>query len=325
MSESSLAEANSNSETYDFYSCQATLKRRVEKVIGILPTNNELASLSREARVRTLWMISRAQSGHPGGCLSALDILTVLWFEVLSKKVNEAGSKSPRGDSRFVLSKGHSVPAIYALASMTGQIDPAELATFRQVGSTLQGHPSSFHLPWLETSTGSLGQGLAFAAGLALAKKMSNEAGQVFVLLGDGELQEGQVWETAMFASHHGLGCLVAIIDRNNLQSDSNTEATIALEPLEAKFESFGWETRTGDGHSFSSIREFLTAPQGDKPRVIIANTIKGKGVDFMEGAPEWHGSVAMTSDQIKRSFEKLGLEESRINNLIASEGPFRE
>jgi len=304
---------------------QATIKDRGKKDNQGLHTDNQLASHAREARVRALWMIARAQSGHPGGCLSALDILTVLWFELLSYRGNDAGELSRVDDNRFVLSKGHSVPAIYALASMTGQIDRAELSSFRQIGSRLQGHPSSLHLPWLETSTGSLGQGFAFAAGLALAKKISNEAGEVFVLLGDGELQEGQVWETAMFASHHGLNNLVAIVDRNNLQSDSDTETTIALEPLEARFQSFGWETEVGDGHSFVSIRQFLRPPQGTKPKVVLANTIKGKGIDFMEGAPEWHGSVAMTADQLRTSFEELGLQESRIENLTTAEGPFRE
>lgn len=270
-------------------------------------------------------MIARAQSGHPGGCLSALDILTFLWFELLGYRGEDAGELSRVDDNRLVLSKGHSVPALYALASMTGQIDCAELGSFRQVGSRLQGHPSSLHLPWLETSTGSLGQGFAFAAGLAFAKKISNEAGEVFVLLGDGELQEGQVWETAMFASHHGLNNLVAIVDRNNLQSDSSTETTIGLEPLEARFESFGWETEVGDGHSFVSIRQFLGSPQGKRPKVVLANTVKGKGIDFMEGRPEWHGSVAMTGDQLKKSFEKLGLQESRIENLLTTDGPFHE
>lgn len=298
---------------------------RAKKEMRNLPNDDELASIAKEARARTLWMIGRAQSGHPGGCLSALDILTVLWFEVLGHKLNDADTKLRREDSRFVLSKGHSVPALYALASMTGQVDVAELGSFRQVGSKLQGHPSSLDLPWLETSTGSLGQGMAFAAGLALAKKMSNNPGEVFVLLGDGELQEGQVWETAMFANHHGLSNLVAIVDRNNLQSDSDTETTVALEPLGAKFESFGWETRTGDGHSFASIREFLNPPQSSKPRVVIANTTKGKGIDFMEGAPEWHGSVAMTSDQIKKSLEQLGIEKNRISKLLSAEGPFHE
>ena len=288
-------------------------------------TDNQLLSLAKEARVRTLWMIARAQSGHPGGCLSALDILTVLWFDLLRYRDLNSGELLRSEDSRFVLSKGHSVPALYALASMTGQIDSAELATFRQVGSRLQGHPSSVHLPWLETSTGSLGQGFAFAAGLALSKKLSHEPGQVFALLGDGELQEGQVWETAMFASHYGLSNLTAIVDRNNLQSDSNTETTIALEPLGARFESFGWDTEVGDGHSFASIRQFLKPPNGTRPKVVIANTIKGKGIEFMEGAAEWHGSVAMTTDQLKKCFAELGLQEDRIENLATAEGPFRD
>jgi len=252
--------------------------------------------------------------------MSVCDILTYLWCRRLPAYTTGGGSISG-DDNRLVLSKGHSVPALYALASVTGQLSFEELGGFRKMGSRLQGHPDVSSIEWLETSTGSLGQGFSFGAGLALGKKLRNNSGQVFAVLGDGELQEGQVWETAMFASHRKLDNFVAIVDRNLLQSDSSTEIVMGLEPLEDKWRSFGWNLVRFNGHSFSEIESALALSQHSKqPTVLVADTVKGKGIDFMEGVPSWHGSVKITASQFEDGLKQLGVpdsEQEHIRELI--------
>jgi len=209
---------------------------------------------------------------------------------------------------------------LYALGYLEGLIEWEEICSFRQINSRLQGHPDSQLLPWLETSTGSLGQGISVACGLALGMRLEKSEGTVFTVLGDGELQEGQVWESAMFASHHGLGNLIAVVDRNGLQSDAATESIIAVEPLSEKWRSFGWDVEEIDGHSVDDIRQALEPGSAGIPKVIIADTVKGKGVPFMEGAPTWHGSVAMTALQLKEALQSLGATQAQIDKLLRKE-----
>ena len=272
-----------------------------------------ILSIASEVRLRALAMIFAAQSGHPGGALSAADILATLWMDFLDYHRPEAFSPS---SNRFILSKGHSVPALYALASLTGILGWGECLQFRQSGSKAQGHPHVKDLPWLETSTGSLGQGFSFSSGLALSKKMRAQEGQVFCLVGDGEVQEGQVWETLMFAAHQELNNLVMIIDRNGLQSDSSTEEVVRLESLGTKLEAFGWSCVEINGHEYSELSEALSTVS-NKPRAIIAKTTKGKGVTFMEDAPEWHGSVAMTENQYLSAASDLGFSRGHALSIL--------
>ena len=267
----------------------------------------EVQEFARKIRILSLLMIYFAQSGHPGGCLSVADAVAFLAKEKVSLL---ASSRGARDSSSLVLSKGHSVPVLYAAGYLEGLVSWAELLTFRSIDSRLQGHPDVLSVPWLETSTGSLGQGFSFAAGLALGRKLSGDRGDVVAVLGDGELQEGQVWEAAMFSAHHKLGNLSVIIDRNGLQSDSPTEVVSGLEPLADKWAAFGWEVVAIDGHEISAIRNAMarSQPNVEIPRVIIANTVKGKGVGYMEGMPAWHGSVAMTDSQLLESLADLGV-----------------
>ena len=278
--------------------------------------SSTVADTASMSRMLSLAMIYYAQSGHPGGCLSLADIASAIWSDKLLPL-----SGSERSDrNRFILSKGHSVPVLYALGYLEGLIEWEEICSFRQVNSRLQGHPDSQLLPWLETSTGSLGQGISVACGLALGMRLEKSEGTVFTVLGDGELQEGQVWESAMFASHHGLGNLIAVVDRNGLQSDAATESIIAVEPLSEKWRSFGWDVEEIDGHSVDDIRQALEPGSAGIPKVIIADTVKGKGVPFMEGAPTWHGSVAMTALQLKEALQSLGATQAQIDKLLRKE-----
>ena len=251
-----------------------------------------------------LAMIYLAQSGHPGATLSCLDLLTYIWkTEEFGTRVME--NRVSRGS--LILSKGHAAPALYALALQDGLFDSSDIRQFRKLGGRLQGHPDARFVPWLDGSTGSLGQGFSVGIGQAKAKKMIKSEDFVFVILGDGELQEGQIWEGAMFASHHGLSNIVAVIDRNGLQSDASTEEVMALESLEAKWEAFGWHVQSIQGHDYGQISNSIqAAKESDFPAVIVANTVKGKGVRFMEGVPEWHGSVAMSRDQLDSAIEDL-------------------
>ena len=247
------------------------------------------------ARMRSdiLKMITLAGSGHPGGSLSSTDILATLFFgDVLRYRADQPDW--PERD-RFILSKGHAAPVLYAALAQAGYFEASELSTLRKLGSRLQGHPDSRKLPGIEVSTGSLGQGLSIAAGLAYGLLASGKNDQqVFVLLGDGELQEGQVWEAAMFSAHRKLGNLVAIVDNNNLQIDGTLDEVVGLGDIGAKFKAFGFMILEINGHDVLAIKEALTeaAAFRDGPVAIIAHTVKGRGVSFMENQCSWHGKA---------------------------------
>jgi transketolase len=260
--------------------------------------------------------IYHAGSGHPGGALSCADILASL-FGVELNLWRDA--LSDPGRDRFVLSKGHAVPALYAIGARHGFCDPEAALRLRKIGSPFQGHPHVGDLPWVETSTGSLGQGFSVALGMAMGLKLEKSAARVYALLGDGELQEGEVWEAAMCAAHHRLDNLCAIIDYNKLQSDDRNDAIIRLEPLAAKWRSFDWAVAEIDGHDIKAILAALrraTATSG-RPTVVIANTVKGKGVPFMENIPHWHGSVKLTQAQAQSALAALGAGAAEIEEWV--------
>lgn len=250
-------------------------------------------------------MIGKAASGHPGGSLSSAEILTLLYFEQMN--VDE---KNPRKEDRdrFVLSKGHAAPVLYATLAAKGFFPKAELENLRQLGSMLQGHPDMNKVPGVDMSTGSLGQGISVAAGMALAGKMDSKSHKIFALLGDGELQEGLVWEAAMAASHYQLNNLIAFVDNNNLQIDGAICEVMSPFPIDAKFEAFGWNVITvEDGHDFDELRTAVEAAKKseDKPTVIICKTVKGKCVSFMENNAGWHGK-GPNAEEVKQALAEL-------------------
>jgi transketolase len=249
---------------------------------------NDLKKISNAIRKDIIEMIYSAKSGHPGGSLSSADIVTALYFHIMNHN-----PKDPfwAGRDRFILSKGHACPSLYAALAESGYFDVSELKNLRKPKCLLQGHPCTM-TPGIEISTGSLGQGLSIATGIALGLRLDGSSSKVFALLGDGELQSGQIWEAMMAAPNFKLGNLTAIIDRNNLQIDGPTEKVMPLEPLKSKIESFNWQVYEIDGHN---IREIIqTINRGfkitDKPKMIIAHTVKGKGVSFMENNVSFHG-----------------------------------
>ncbi len=269
---------------------------------------SELEKISKNIRISVMKMIYNAKSGHPGGSLSAVELILTLYKKVL--KHNSLGRMYKDRD-RFVLSKGHASATLYAVLAELGYISKDELMTFRKLGTRLQGHPSSIAFDLIEISTGSLGQGLSIGCGMALGLKLDNIKSNVYVYLGDGEMQEGQVFEAMMNASHHKLDNLIAIVDRNYYQIDGNTECVKALDSIEEKFKSFGWQTLTVDGHNIEKIYDaYVTAnnllKENAKPVAIIANTIKGKGVPFMENTSAWHGKVP-NEEQFKEAIRALG------------------
>jgi transketolase len=263
-----------------------------------------LRELAREFRVTMLRMIANAGSGHPGGSFSAIDIITYLYFHHL-----RVDPSNPRWEDRdrFVLSKGHCSPTIYVALAKRGYFSEDLLWTLRDVGSILQGHPDMNKTPGVDMTTGSLGQGFSCAAGIALAGKLGGKSFGVYSMLGDGELQEGVVWEAAMAASHYRLDNLVAIVDNNRLQTDGFTADIVGVEPVDERFRAFGWETRRIDGHDFEQIHEafqWAAARQG-KPHVIVADTVKGKGVAEMENNVRWHAGPP-APEQEARFIEEL-------------------
>jgi len=264
-----------------------------------------LEERSRTIRMHVVRMIGAAGSGHPGGSLSSVDILAVLFFHEMRHRPAEANW---RDRDRFILSKGHAAPALYATLAEAGYFSTEGLTTLRKLGSPFQGHPDKRMLPVLEASTGSLGQGLSIGIGMALAGRIDGEPFRVYVLMGDGEIQEGQVWEVAMFAAHHGIGRLTAIIDYNKHQLDGPVEEIVDVSPLAAKWEKFGWHVQEIDGHDCSGIVHALNAARevDDRPSVIVAHTVKGKGVGFMENNNDYHGS-APTAEDTLRALEELG------------------
>lgn len=273
----------------------------------IKQNTDELRETARRMRVEILKMLNRAASGHTGGSLSATDIIAALYFRVMDH--DPRNPLWPERD-RFVLSKGHGAPALYTALAFSGYFDKKELATLRQVGSILQGHPDMRKTRGADASSGSLGQGLSIANGIAMGLRLDGIGSNVYAMLGDGELQEGQVWEAAMSAAHYRLGKLIAIVDKNGLQIDGEVRKVMGVEPVDAKWRAFGWDVMEINGHDFSEIIPALESPRGkalqDRPTVIIARTVKGKGVSFFENQARYHG-VAPSNDELQRALKELG------------------
>ena len=262
-----------------------------------------LKILACKARMGAIIGTFNGKSGHPGGSLSAADVFTYLYF----KEMNVDPSRPDWADrDRFVLSKGHCCPSLYAILALKGYFDWSELESLRHVGAMLQGHPDMKGTPGIDMSSGSLGQGVSAACGMALAAKIDNKDYRVYTVLGDGECEEGEVWEAAMFAGHHGLDNLTVIVDCNGLQIDGTTEEVGGVEPLDTKFESFGFDTAIIDGHDFDAIEGAMAeAKASDKPFAIIMKTVKGKGVSFMEDQVGWHGK-ATNAEEFKIAMAEL-------------------
>lgn len=262
-------------------------------------------AMAKTIRRHILTMIAKANSGHPGGSLSAVEILTILYFRIMRHHPFEPDW--PDRD-RFILSKGHAAPALYAVLAECGYFPTEELASLRQLGSRLQGHTDRNLTPGVEMSAGSLGQGLSFGIGAALAARLDNRDYRVYVLVGDGECQEGQVWEAAMAASHFKVDNLTCIVDHNGLQLDGRVADIMNIEPLKDKWRSFGWHVLEVDGHDLIEIHQALQRARfaKGKPTAIIARTIKGKGVSFMENNVDFHGK-APTTEELERAMTELG------------------
>lgn len=264
----------------------------------------EMSKYASQLRIHIVDMLTEAGSGHPGGSLSAADILTYLYYKEMN--IDPNNKDNPDRD-RFVLSKGHAAPVLYGTLAMRGFFDIKELKNLRKVGSFLQGHPDMRKVSGVEMSTGSLGQGFSASVGMAIGNKIDGKNCRVYVLLGDGEVQEGIVWEAAMAASHYELDNLVAIVDNNGLQIDGPNDEVMKVNPLKEKWEGFGWKAIEIDGHSFEEIEKAFTEARETKgkPTVIIAKTVKGKGVSFMENQVGWHG-VAPSAEERTKAFEEL-------------------
>lgn len=265
----------------------------------------ELQSTANQIRQDIVKMVHAAASGHPGGSLSAADIMAALYFNEMN--IDPANPKMA-GRDRFVLSKGHAAPVLYSALARRGYFPTEELLTLRRINSRLQGHPDMKNIPGVEMSTGSLGQGISAAVGMALASKIDQDNSRVFALLGDGELNEGLVWEAAMSAAHYKLSNLTAIIDFNGLQIDGKNDDVMAVKPVDLKFESFGWNVILVNGHDIEAILAAFASAKTvtDKPSVIIASTIKGKGVSFMEDQVGWHGK-APSDEELADALKELG------------------
>ena len=273
-----------------------------------------LEAIARACRVQIIRMLTHAGSGHPGGSLSVIDLLVAIMFGRL--RHDPARPDWPDRD-RIVLSKGHAVPALYAVMAKAGYFPEERLITLRKLGSPLQGHPDRMALPGVEAATGSLGEGLSVALGMALGLKLGRSAARVYCILGDGEIQEGQVWEAAMSAPKlgqpdHPLDNLTVILDYNKIQLDDFVAKILDLEPVVAKWQSFGWPVLEIDGHSPDQIGKALDQAEATKgrPTLVVAHTVKGKGVSFMENNPEWHGKAPKPSEAVAAVREILGVTE---------------
>lgn len=268
----------------------------------------DLKKISSQVRRDILRMVHNVQSGHPGGSLGCTDLLVSLFFNIMKRK--EKFDMNGKDEDIFFLSNGHISPVFYSVLSRSGYFKINELNTFRELNSRLQGHPATHEgLPGIRIASGSLGQGLSVSIGSALTKKLNNDKSLVYVLMGDGELQEGQIWEAAMFASHNKINNLIGIIDYNGQQIDGPVDEINSLLNLEEKFKSFGWNTFSCDGHNFENIlKTFDDAKKrlkDNKPVVVIMKTIMGKGVNFMENSHKWHG-IAPDDDQLKKALSQL-------------------
>ena len=265
---------------------------------------SKLQEIARNVRIGIIESTYNAKSGHPGGSLSIADILTVLYFNQMN--IDENNPKSSSRD-RLVLSKGHVAPALYSVLAEKGYFDRNELKDLRKLGHMLQGHPDMRRIPGVDMSTGSLGQGLSVANGMAMASKLNHEGVRVYCICGDGEMQEGQIWEAAMTSAHYKLDNLCVIVDNNNLQIDGKVDEVMSIYPLDQKFKSFGFEVINIDGHDYTQIINALNKAKTvkGKPTVIIAKTIKGKGVSFMENVADWHGK-APKEEEYNKAMEEL-------------------
>lgn len=265
----------------------------------------ELKSLAKIVRKDIISMLTESRSGHPGGSLSAADILTTLYFGEMN-----IDPKNPKDENRdrFVLSKGHAAPVLYSVLARRGYFPVEELNTLRKINSRLQGHPSMKCLPGVDMSTGSLGQGISVSVGMALAGKMDKKDYRVYTLLGDGELEEGQVWEAAMSAAHYKLDNLTAFVDFNGLQIDGDITKVMNPSPIDKKFEAFGWNVLVIDGHDIEAIQDAIEKGRNvkGKPTVIVCKTVKGKGVSFMENQAGWHGA-APSKEQCEQALSEIG------------------
>ncbi len=271
-------------------------------------TNLELQKIANEVRKGIVTAVHAAKAGHPGGSLSAADIYTYLYFEEMN--IDPKDPKNPDRD-RFVLSKGHTAPGLYSVMAQRGYFPVEELTTLRKLGSRLQGHPSMQYLPGLDMSSGSLGQGISVACGMALSAKLDNKSFRTYTLLGDGEIEEGQVWEAAMFAGFRKLDNLVVIVDNNGLQIDGPVDQVCSPYPIDKKFEAFNFHVINVDAHDFDALRAAFKEARETKgqPTAIIAHSLKGKGVSFMEGQVAWHG-VAPNDEEYAiamADLEKIG------------------
>lgn len=269
----------------------------------------ELKEIAREIRINIIKMLTEAGSGHPGGSLSLVDILTVLYFGELKHNPKDPMWKER---DRFILSKGHGVPAQYACMAKTGYFPESELMNLRKLGSPLQGHPDRARLPGIEASTGSLGQGLSIAQGMALAMRLDKIDSMVYCIMGDGEIQEGQVWEAAMSIPMHKLDHVIAMVDWNKGQIDGQVKDVMNIEPIGDKFRAFGWNVLEIDGHNLEAIQKAIHAAKDNaakgtgKPTMIVADTLKGKGVKFMEdGKNAWHGATP-NKEQAEAAIKEL-------------------
>ena len=267
---------------------------------------NKLKSFALNVRRDIVTMVHDAKSGHPGGSLSGADILTVLYEKCLNIPADWDKNPNFADRDRFILSKGHASPLLYSVLAEHGMFPKDELTTFRKIHSKLQGHPSKGYVPGIEASTGSLGQGLALGCGIAMGLKLDKNNANVVVYMGDGELQEGSCWEAFMQAAHRNLNNLIAIIDRNNLQIDGCTEDVMSIGDVAEKIKAFGWDVIEIDGHNFDEIFDATEkAKLSNKPCAIVAHTIKGKGISFMENNAGWHGK-APNDEQLAQALEEL-------------------
>jgi len=286
---------------------KGSLSTAYESTIPMVETmdTQQLQKIARELRVDVLVMLYKAGSGHTGGSLSIIEIITALYFKIMNHDVRDPDK--PDRD-RLVLSKGHGAPAMYVALSKAGYFPRRELWTLRKLGSILQGHPDMILTPGVDFSTGSLGQGLSVANGMALSMKIDNNPARVYAILGDGECQEGQIWEAALTASHHKLDNIMAFVDYNGLQIDGRVENIKSIAPLEDKWKAFGWKTFSVDGHDLVEIINTIETAKNTndgKPTMIILNTVKGKGVSFMENQVNYHG-VSPTEQELKDALIEL-------------------
>ena len=283
-----------------------------------------LDAIARACRVQIIRMLTHAGSGHPGGSLSVIDLLVAIVFGPL--RHDPRRPDWPDRD-RIVLSKGHAVPALYTVMARAGYFPEEQLITLRKLGSPLQGHPDRVALAGIEAATGSLGQGLSIACGMALGLRMAGSAARVYCILGDGEVQEGQVWEAAMSAPRlgqpdHPLDNLTVVVDYNKIQLDDFTAKVLDLEPLVAKWQAFGWSVLEIDGHDLAQIGKALEQAEATKGRLtlVVAHTVKGKGVSFMENNPEWHGKSPKPAEAIGALREILGVSEAAWPDYLATD-----